>query len=260
MPPPFLLDSDAMKRLAGLVLLTLLVSGIASAQFGFFRQRDPNPLPPFPKAEFHFARMHYASRGSWWSIDYPDAEIHFLPALRRFTRIDAVDDSAHVNLNDEELFDYPFLFLQQPGQDPWTPTDEEARRLRDYLFRGGFLLVDDFHSQWEWQAVQQAMNRVLPELPVVPLKEEDAVLNIVFDLQLDANSQIPGERHLGGRMEGPPGWYGVYDADGRLLVALHHNVDMGDAWEHADDAHYPLEMTALAYRFGVNYVVYAMTH
>ncbi len=84
-------------------------------------------------------------------------------------------------------------------------------------------------------------------------------MGILFDL--DERTQIPGERHLGyQRMEGPPHWRGIYDDDGRLMVAINHNIDMGDAWEHADDPHYPAAMTSTAYRFGVNYVIYAMTH
>jgi hypothetical protein len=85
------------------------------------------------------------------------------------------------------------------------------------------------------------------------------LVHILFEL--DQRTQIPGERHLYSmRMEGPPHWRGIYDDDGRLMVAINHNIDMGDAWEHADDAHYPAPMTGLAYRFGVNYVIYAMTH
>ena len=261
----------SLKRIA-VALIVCLTAGAALAQFGGFRQMDPNPLPPQPLAEFHLARMHYESPGCagrrgcgsrWWSIDYPDAEIHFLPALIRFTRLDVAYDSAHVNLKDPELFDYPFLFLQQPGQDPWMPTDIEAERLREYLLRGGFLVADDFHGQWEWQRFELAMQRVLPGRPIVDIAEDDLLLNIVFDLNQD--TQIPGERHLMGfggpaRMDGPPHWRAIYDDDGRMLVAINHNIDMGDAWEHADDAHYPLEMTSLAYRFGVNYVIYAMTH
>ena len=215
--------------------------------------------------------MHYVSPGcgdrrgscgSYWSIDYPDAEIHFLPALMRFTRIDVAYDSAHVNLNDPELFDYPFLFLQQPGINPWVPSEEEAERLGEYLLRGGFLVADDFHGPREWQSFEMAMQRVLPGRPIIDIAEDDLLLNIIFDLNQD--TQIPGLRHLSysgvARMEGPPHWRAIYDDDGRMLVAINHNIDMGDAWEHADDAEYPLEMTSLAYRFGVNYIVYAMTH
>jgi hypothetical protein len=119
-------------------------------------------------------------------------------------------------------------------------------------------VVDDFHGEYEWQTFQEAMRNVFPTRPIVDIPDDDMLMSIVFEL--DERTQIPGERHLYGRMAGPPHWRGIYDDDGRLMVAINHNIDMGDAWEHADDAHYPAPMTATAYRFGVNYVIYAMTH
>jgi Domain of unknown function (DUF4159) len=257
-----------MKRWLGIGGAAFLLTGIAFAQFGQFRQNQPNPLPKYPQSEFHFARVAYDSHGRrggsrgfgmpMWSIDYPYAEQHFLPALRRFTRIDAVDDSAHIELSDDELFDYPWLFIQQLAQGQWNPTEYEAAQLRDYLYRGGFLVVDDIHGEYEWDYFVEVIHRVLPGLPIVDIEEDNGLLGIIFDV--DKRTQIPGERHLRSGMEGPPHWRAMYDPDGRMIVAINHNIDMGDAWEHADDAHYPVEMTALAYRFGVNYVIYAMTH
>ena len=226
-----------------------------------------------PEAEFHMARMIYSTRGGgggsrgwrmpWWAIDYPEAEINFLPALARFTRLSVAEDSRHLEVTDDRLFDYPWLFVQQVGQGYWMPSAVEAERLREYLLRGGFLVVDDFHSDYEWPVFEAAIRRVLPEGVIVDIPEGDPLLEIIFPL--DNRTQIPGQRHLRGRgmeprMEGPPRWRGIYDDDGRLMVAINFNIDMGDAWEHANDAYYPLEMTALAYRYGVNYVIYAMTH
>jgi hypothetical protein len=221
-----------------------------------------------PEAEFHMARMAYATQGGggsrgyfmpWWAIDYPEAEAHFLPALERSTRLSVAADSRHLKLTDAELFDYPWLFAQQVGRGNWDPTDADAAQLREYLLRGGFLVVDDFHGEYEWRQFESAIRRVLPGRAIVDIPEDDAVLHVLYDL--DERTQIPGERHLQwGRMEGPPHWRGIYDDEGRLMVAINHNIDMGDAWEHADDPRYPLPMTAVAYRFGVNYVIYAMTH
>ena len=245
--------------------LAALVSTLASAQF---RRPAPEPKGGPPEAEFHMARLAYYSRGcagsrGWcnpfWAIDYPYAEAHFLPAVERMTRIEVASDSRHLTLDDDNIFDYPWLFLQQPGQGGWLPQGEELARIREYLERGGFLVVDDFHGEYEWQAFREAMNAVLPGRPIVDIPDDDMLHHILFDL--DKRTQIPGERHLGWqRMQGPPHWRGIYDDQGRLMVAMNHNIDMGDAWEHADDAHYPAPMTATAYRFGVNYVIYAMTH
>jgi len=121
------------------------------------------------------------------------------------------------------------------------------------------MMVDDFHGEAEWASFQEAMNEVFPDRPIVDIPDGDPLLGIVFEL--DKTKQIPGDRHLRWRqMEGPPHWRAIYDDRGRIMVAIGHNSDMGDGWEHADVPSYPTAMTALAYRFGVNYVVYSMTH
>jgi hypothetical protein len=111
------------------------------------------------------------------------------------------------------------------------------------------------------------MQRVLPGREIVDIPPDDPFMHIFYDLK--DREQIPGLRHLGGRgrggqvatwMEGPPEWRGIYDDRGRLMVGINFNMDMGDAWEHADDPYYPAPMTGQAYRLGVNYVIYAMTH
>jgi len=227
-----------------------------------------------PEAEFHMARLIYTSirggragswgyRMPWWAIDYPEAEYHFLRGLRRLSGIDVANDSIHLELTQDEIFDYPWLLAQQVGL--WSLDDAETARLREYLLRGGFLLADDFHGQREWQVFVDVTHRVFPEKPIVELPEDAEVLHVFYDL--DQRTQIPGRRHLyrdaGGeikaQMDGPPHWRGIYH-EGRLIVAINFNMDMGDAWEHADDPVYPEPMTALAYRFGLNYVIYAMTH
>ena len=251
-------------------LIVCLLAGIASSQTG---NRSRDTRADSPEAEFHMARMIYRGLGGagsrgfinpYWAIDYPMAEEHFLPALRRLTNLSVADDSRHLEVTDDRIFDYPFLFLQQVGH--WHPSSREAARLKEYLLRGGFLLVDDFHGEYDWSIFQSAMQRVLPERPIVEIPEDDPLMHVFFDL--DQRTQIPGLRHLRwgrgdqivARMAGQPHWRGIYDDLGRLMVAINFNMDMGDAWEHADDPYYPGPMTALAYSLGVNYVIYAMTH
>jgi len=233
-----------------------------------------------PQAEFHMARLIYnngfgpvgrnfaiSRRGrGWWAIDYPAAEIHFLDGLSRLSRINVAEDSIHLSIMDDEIFDYPWLFAQQVGQGGWDPKPEEIVRWREYLYRGGFLVVDDFHGPAEWQSFQQAISKIFPARAIVDLSKEDEVFNVLY--VLDQLTQIPGRRHLyqaadgtiQAQLRGPQAWRGIYDDNGRLMVAVNYNMDMGDAWEHADDPVYPEPMTALAYRFGLNYVIYAMTH
>jgi hypothetical protein len=233
-----------------------------------------------PEAEFHMARMIYSddsggrvggsrnfggfNRPGWWAIDYPEAEYHFTRGVRRLSRIEVAEDSQHVQLMDDAIFDYPWLFAQQVGR--WYLSDPETLRLREYLYRGGFLVADDFHGNYEWQIFSQTMTRVFPDRPIVDLDINHEVFHVLYDL--NQTTQIPGRRHLymagngevRAQMEGPQSWKGIYDDQGRLMVAINFNMDMGDAWEHADDPVYPEPMTALAYRFGINYLIYAMTH
>jgi hypothetical protein len=259
-----------LKRAAAILLY--LAAGIASTHAGS-PARDTQG--DSPEAEFQLVRMKYRTFGGggshgifqpWWAIDYPYAEEHFFPALRRSTNIQVADEERQLELTDDRIFDYPFMLMQQPGRGQWDPSPKEAARLREYCDRGGFLLVDDLHGEYDWAMFQRSMRRVFPDRPIVDIPETDPVNHVFFEL--DQRTAIPGERHLrmtrGGQivaqLEGPPRWRGIYDEHERLAVAINFNSDMGDAWEHADDPYYPVPMTALAYKLGINYIIYAMTH
>lgn len=265
----------------GIALTTVVLAGVALSQSEAWLNVSNLPSkwsddPDLPQAEFHIARLAFrtnayaSSRGPaqpMWRVDYPDAERLFLPALSRLTNLSVApaitrNDIRHYEATDPRLFDYPFLLMQQPGAGRWIPTDDEAAALREYLDRGGFLLVDDFHGN-DYGLFQSSIRRVFPDREIVEIPDDDPMMNIFFNL--DDRLQIPGERHLsrfGGppRMEGPPYWLGIYDDKQRLVVGINYNIDMGDAWEHADDPYYPAPMTGQAYRLGVNYIIYALTH
>jgi len=223
-----------------------------------------------PQAEFHIARLIYRTIGDvrawrpWWAIDYPEAEYHLTRGLTRLTAIDVADDSVHLEISDDSIFDHPWLFVQQPGH--WRMSANEIDRIREYVARGGFVVIDDFHGQFDWQSMSVVLEKAFPDWPIRRLPNDHSLMSIFYDL--DQSTQIPGRRHLyrgtGGQIEaqlrGPAQWHAVHDDNGRLVVAINFNMDMGDAWEHADDPDYPLPMTALAYRFAANYVIYAMTH
>jgi len=241
--------------------------GISRAQEGDERLEAP------PTAEFHFARLVYrnapGSRRGYgygrggngaWATDYADAEFHVMQGIGRLTVVDSagVDIEGNggrlIRLEDERVFDYPWLYAVEVGQ--WYLDGDEARLLREYLDRGGFLMVDDFWGEYEWSIFVESMQRVFPDRRIEELGEEHELLHVLYDL--DQRTQIPGR---GGQRPGTvPHWRGIFDDGGRLMVAINFNMDMGDAWEHADDPWYPEPMTALAYRFAVNYLVYSMTH
>lgn len=221
-----------------------------------------------PTAEFHFARLVYQNapesrRGGWgqsWQTDYADAEYHLMAGINRYLRVDgqSVEYDGQggrlITLDDDRLFDYPWVYAVEVGQ--WLLSDVEARLLREYLDRGGFLMVDDFWGEHEWSIFMASMRRIYPDRKIIDLPEDHEIMHVHFDI--DQRTQIPGRN--GSRPGTTPRWRAILDDNGRVVVAINFNMDMGDAWEHADDPYYPAEMTILAYRFAVNYLVYSMTH
>lgn len=238
------------------------------------REDDPIITPPDAneKTEWVFARLRYPSfRGSgmggyWamrgnWAIDYPKADRQFVQGVRRLTRIHARSVEKVVDLDSDEIFDSPWVYVVEPGH--WDLTDAQCAKLREYLLRGGFLMTDDFHGTFEWDVFMASMSRVFPDRPVVDLENSDPIFHVLYDL--DERFQVPGiVMFQTGRIYEYDGiearWRGIYDDRGRLMVAICHNMDLGDAWEWADHPLYPEKYASLAYRIGINYIIYSMTH
>jgi Domain of unknown function (DUF4159) len=248
----------------------LLVPGLEAWQ----RFRNPfssrRPTEPVnnknEKAEFFFTRLMYngggwGRRGGAWATDWPEADQHFMQGVRRLTNIDAAKDGRILRPLDDQIFDNPWIYGVEVGR--WDLEQEEADKLREYLLRGGFLVVDDFHGTAQWESFMVSMRRIFPDQPITEIESTDPLLHLLYDL--DERTQIPGIQYVySGRTyerDGyVPHWRGIRGDDGRLMVAINFNMDLGDAWEHADNPEYPEPMTALAYRFGINYIIYAMTH
>jgi hypothetical protein len=198
-----------------------------------------------------------------WTIDYPRSDRHLAAAVRRLTRVNARSVEQPINLDDElnDVFNYPWLYAVEVGH--WELSDQQIAKFREYLLRGGFFMCDDFHGTNEWEVFQYTMQKVLPGKQIVDIPDADAIFHTVFDL--DERYQVPGAQYLNsGRVYEKDGyqakWRGIYDDKGRLLVAICHNVDLGDSWENADDPRYPEKFSALGIRIGVNYLIYSMTH
>jgi hypothetical protein len=258
---------------AGISALLAAAGAVAVALGALAQEGSDARLDAGPTAEFHFARLVYTNspssrRGRWgrfggggaWATDYADAEFHLMQGINRLTRVDGAsvsydgDGGRLIALSDDRIFDYPWLYAVEVGQ--WYLSDSEAAKLREYLDRGGFLMVDDFWGEYEWAVFAESIRRVFPDRAVVELGDDHELLHVLYDL--DQRTQIPGR---GGQRPGTvPHWRGIFDDNDRLMVAINFNMDMGDAWEHADDPWYPEPMTALAYRFAVNYLIYTMTH
>jgi hypothetical protein len=273
-----------LRRIAALACSSLFLAALAGSP-AVLAQRLPYQNQPGREgnspldtdgAEFHFARLIYGGNGfdggfrgrGSWTTDWPEAEHFFMEGLTRLTRVDGTPVSVYngaggerINLVDGNVFDYPFLYGVEVGR--WSLSSQEISILREYLLRGGFMMVDDFHGSQEWGGFIAVMQRVFPDRPIIDIPGDDEVFHVLYDL--DQRIQIPGLAALynGTTYERDgvePKWRGIYDDDGRLVVAINHNMDLGDAWEHADTPGYPEPMTALAYRFAVNYVIYSMTH
>ena len=241
---------------------------------GFGYGDDPAPLPPDynEKTEFYWARLQYPEFraggfggrrgfGRSWTTDYPKNDRQFLQGLRRLSRVHARSMEQVVDLDSDRIFDYPFVYAVEVGH--WELSDAQAKKLREYLDRGGLLMVDDFHGTYEWEVFMASLSRVFPDRPVVDIDNKDAIFHVLYDLE--ERVQIPGWAALGRgvtyEQDGlAPRWRAVYDQKGRIQVAICHNMDLGDAWEWADDPNYPEHYASLAYRIGINYIVYSMTH
>ncbi len=229
-------------------------------------------------AEWVFGRLMYPSApgnrygfrwgGDWtqggtsWTIDYPRGDRHIAEMVRRLTVVDARSVEQPVNLDDgNDVFYWPWLYAVEVGT--WDLSDAQAAKLREYLLRGGFLMVDDFHGSYEWSVFLESMRRVFPDRPIVDVPADDPIFHVLYDI--DDLSQVPGAQFLySGRTYESDGyqarWRGIYDDEGRLMVAICHNMDLGDAVEHSDTPQYPEAYSARAMRTFINYIIYSMTH
>ncbi len=219
-----------------------------------------------PGHEFYFTRAMYTGMRrryyESWAIDYPKADRQFLIGLRRLTNIDAHELENPIRLDDPEIRRYPFLYALEVGY--MSLTEPEVVGLRDYLLAGGFLLIDDFWGTYEWLNFESEMQRVLPGYAIVELPMNHPLLSVFYDI--DGLVQVPNVQQgmMGGNTSEnggvQPFFRGILDEKGRLMVAINFNTDLGDAWEWAENPHYPLKFSNFAYQMGINSIIYAMSH
>jgi len=262
----------ASKLMIAAFFFAALGTALLAFQHGPFEVESPAPIPEDgQRAEWTFARFHYPSTAGnsfrgfrgfhLWAADYPKADRQFVQGVRRLTRLDARPVEQVVDADSDDLFNWPWIYMEHGAG--WDLSEVQAARLRQYLLRGGFLFADDTHGEYEWEAFASGMNLIFPGRPMEDLNDNDELFHTVYDL--DARFQIRGTRFLwGGRTYSSdmkePKWRGVRDDRGRIMVAICHNSDVGDAWEWADSPDYPERETSLAYRIGINYTIYSLTH
>jgi hypothetical protein len=255
-------------RLAALVPLACLLATGGQGPQARMQRRGVCVAPDRTPAgfAFYFTRAVYHDYLRWgrssWSTDCPEADQHFVIGLKRLTDIDVFDLQHLVPLDDPDLRRFPLLYAVEVGH--MALTDSEVAGLRDYLLAGGMLMVDDFWGSREWASFEGEIRRVLPEFSIVELPLDHPLLGTFY--HIGEILQVPNVRN---GVRGGPTWEqdgyiphlrAIFDDQGRLLVLISWNSDLGDAWEWADDPYYPLKYSNYAYRLGVNVVLYGMTH
>lgn len=205
----------------------------------------------------------FPPQGVGWSMDSPGVDCKYMGGIQRLTNLSVYPNPNMIRITDPELFHYPYAYVVEPGG--MDLTEQEVRTLREYLLRGGFLHADDFWGPDERSNFEYEMRRVFPEyaMEVLPLSHE--VFHTFFDI--DEIIQIPGEEAgcFGLRTYEDPRdrqarVYGLSNDEGRLMAVVTYNSDLGDAWEYMDEKCYPEMYSGQAYRLGMNFIVYAMTH
>jgi len=256
------------RLLAVCLLVTSATLPAQQPEFGD-RRGVPNWEVPaeFEADAFTFARLRPRIHHRW-AVDYPDSDLNFSFRLQQMTSMLVNPNPVVIDTLSPNLQDYPFLYLVEPGTVQLSA--REAQVLREYLLNGGFMMLDDFWGQAEWQNTYIQMKRIFPDREPVELELDHPVFNAVF--QLEEKPQIPAmEYAIQGRAQGitsQPGggeeasYYGIFDDEGRMMVIICRDTDLGDGWEReGDNAWFFKEFSEKrAYPMGINIVFHALTN
>ena len=264
----------------GVLILTTIIGW---SQHQWSRgERDPRAGVPnwdrdeeLPNDMFTFARIQYDSWGrGWrgrgkWSVDYPESDLNMSSRLEQLTSLKVDPEGIVLSLHEDKLFNYPFIYIIEPGELYFS--DAEVKALRKYLLNGGFLMVDDFWGEAEWKNFERQFRRVFPTREIVELPIEHELFQCVFPLK--QKPQVPNPRTaMQGASRGitwerwdakTPHYRGVYDDEGRLMVVICHNTDLGDGWEEesrAGEWYFKEFSEPKAYPMGINIIFYSMIH
>jgi hypothetical protein len=268
-----------LRRIAVSVLLAAFCAAATSAQRrGRFFEPVRSPTPESFDGAFNFCRIMFTAMrygfGGNWSVDYPRADVNMSIRLSEITKtrisIDATGEPNHLvlELTDPLLFDCPFIMMTEVGSAYFSP--EEAAKLREYLQKGGFLWADDFWGSMAWEQWVEEFSKVLPpnEYPIFEIPKDHPLFRAQFEISKVA--QIPSITHWMGSGGGTSERYedsavphamGIANSQGRLMVLMTHNTDFGDSWEReADDPNYFYRFSVDGYAFGINVLLYSMSH
>lgn len=230
----------------------------------------PQEFPWLPyDGSFTFARIRYQSGGGrgfrrsrggfgdpGWHHDYPDSERNFSKIVQEITLARARQSESGGNiltLDDPRLALFPIAYMSEPGD--WVPDEKEAEGLRNYLLKGGFIFFDDFAPGAMYNLAVQ-MSRVFPELEFVRVDGSEAIFDSFFKID-PATIDLPSYRGY------QPQWWVMYednDRDKRIIAVAGDQADLGEFWEFSDRGFFPIDLSNEAYKVGVNYLIYALTH
>jgi hypothetical protein len=187
-----------------------------------------------------------------WSHNYPGSDREINGFLQRKTLIDVEEFSYRiVELGSEELFDFPFAYVSEPGE--MLLSEEEVVYLREYILRGGSIIMDDFDGTWQWDQMESQVRRAFPDRSFTPIAEDHVLFRAHETLE---NLQAMSASVPGGEIT----YYGLYTDEGRLAIMAGHNNDLANFWDWYSDGSMPLKPSTDAFRLGTNAVIYSMTH
>ena len=250
-----------MRRVRRLFAAVIAVGAISASvtfaqDFGM-RNRRMSPIhtekTPYD-ALFTFARLRHGAevgREPPWAHDYPTAERNFTRILQEITLIKPnIDHSNVLTQDDPDLFASPILYVSEPGY--WTMSDDELARMQEYVKKGGFIIFDDFRGD-HWFNFEEQVRRVIPNARLVELDPNHQIFHSFFDINVKETRGYYGQVSFQGVFEDN-------DPAKRLLLVADYNHDLGEFWEFTGTGFAPVDVTNDAYKYGINYVVYAMTH
>ena len=258
------------RQWALVLLLAAAVGVYAQEEIAFFGRYEDFDLlsPQTPQSnEFTFVRLIYNGRIPGylknWYTDYAKGEAQLIPIFKRLTNIDIAPHGRALPIHHPDLFVYPLIYSVEGGQ--MVLNNSDAKRLREYLDRGGFWMIDDFWGSFEWTNFETQMKKVFPDRNIVDLPPGHPIFNSFFDI--DEIIQVPNSGYA--RCRGCPTWEqdgyepfvkGIFDSGGRLQVLINGNTDLMDASEWSDDPMYPSRFSAYSYKIFTNTLLYTLTH
>lgn len=244
-------------------LVLLLLGSVPAQPAGFGSAISPDDFG------FRFVRVQYEStgggfgrRGDAWATDYPRADRHLHEAIERTTGLYLEGPPIVLRLTDERIFEYPVLYLTEPGY--WRTNEEEVANLKKYLARGGFLIIDDFHDYGrgrvgpQWNNMYRNIKRVFPDREPVELTADHPIWSVYYDIDPDAamsTKNASGWQHFGPLDDV---YYGIFDDNGRMMVAICYNQDIGDGWEWPERN--LADASTVSFQMAINFIIYALTH